>query len=326
MAYRDDVYISVKRAFEENSQRARKDAEQRRRSLSAKYPQIDEVERKLSMTALSVFKAATMGTGELQARIDAVKAENQMLLQRRKELLKLYGFPENYFEPVYKCKICNDIGFKDGIMCQCMQKELSARMLEVSGIGSLAKKMRLDNFDLSYYSDDPDGYKYIAAAYKAVKKFCEDFNGNDDDSLLFIGNTGTGKTHLSVAAAVEIVNKGHYVVYNTSQNIFDDFVYDKTHMSSNEMSRSEKYFKCELLVIDDLGTENITQFSIASLYNLINTRRCDGKSTIINTNLTNKDLRSKYDDRIFSRLMGEFSLYLFKGTDIRMKKLYNAID
>lgn len=325
MAYRDDVYISVKREFEENSQRARKDAEQRRRSLSARYPEIEEVERKLSLTALSVFKAATMGTGELQARIDAVKAENQMLLQRRRELLRSYGFPENYFEPAYSCNICNDLGFKDGIMCQCMQRRLSVRMLEISGIGSLAKKMRLDNFDLSYYSDDPDGYRNMQATYNAVKRFCDDFNGRDDDSLLFLGNTGTGKTHLSVAAAVEIVNKGYYVIYNTSQNIFDDFVYDKTHISTNEISRAEKYFKCELLVIDDLGTENITQFSIASLYNLINTRRCDGKATIINTNLTHKDLRSKYDDRIFSRLMGEFSPYLFKGTDIRMKKLIGHI-
>lgn len=322
MSYRDDVYISVKRSFEENAQKARNLAHQRRLKLSEECPDIGVVERELSQTALAIFKAATMGGEGLQERIDEIKSRNAVLQKKRRELLVKYGYSENYFEPQYACERCSDSGIVDGKICECMKKELAKRMLQISGLGSLASKMTFDNFKLSYYSDDKEAMAGIESALRMTKRFCAEFSGKDDVSLLFIGNTGTGKTHLSVAAAAEIINRGYYVVYNTAQNLFDDFVYDKTHVSSNEGSRTEKYFDCELLVIDDLGTENITQFSISCLYNLINTRKCDGKAMIINTNLTQKDLRAKYDDRIFSRLAGEFLPYIFKGTDIRMKKLY----
>ncbi len=321
MSYRDDVYISVKRNFEENAQKARRDADGRRRMLSLKYEDIGKVEGELSQTALSVFRAATMGKESLEERLAVIKNRNRELLGQRKELLVQYGYPENYFEPMYKCNVCLDSGSVNGQICDCMRKELNRKMLEISGLGTLPQKMNFKNFRLDYYNGNREEYENITVIFNAAKKFVKNFSDKENPSLLFMGNTGTGKTHLSVAIAAGVIKKGYYVVYNTAQNLFSDFEYDRFRRANNEEERSAKYFDCELLVIDDLGTENVNQFTTACLYNLVNTRKCEGKATIINTNLSQKDLRNKYDDRIFSRLAGEFLPYAFIGKDIRMKKL-----
>lgn len=321
MSYRDDIYISVKRSFDENAQKARMDAENRRRQLSAKYPDIGAVEAELSQTALAVFKAATDGRVSLEEKLSELQTRNSELLAMRSELLEKYGYPQDCFAPAYKCGKCCDTGSYDGKMCDCMRHQLAKKMTEISGLGILAEKMRFDNFDLSYYSDDRADYENMAFIFERSKEYVDTFAKENNDSLLFLGTTGTGKTHLSVALAAGIIERGYYVIYNTAQNIFADFEYDKFKRTQAEPSRSEKYFECELLVVDDLGTENVNQFTTSCLYNLVNTRYCEGKAMVINTNLTHKELRARYDDRIFSRLAGEFKPFVFKGKDIRMKKL-----
>ena len=322
MGYRDDVYIAVKRSFNENAQKARRDADSRRMALSAKYEDIGRVEAELSQTALSVFKAATNGKESLEERLAQIRTRNAELLDMRRSLLEKYGYSADYFAPKYKCEKCSDSGTFNGTMCSCMKNELVKKMTEISGLGILANRMSFDNFNLSYYNDTEKDYENMAYTFKKIKEYAESFSENNNESLLFMGTTGTGKTHLSVATAAAIIARGYYVIYNTSQNIFADFEYDKFKRTQSEPPRSDKYFDCELLVIDDLGTENVNQFTTSCLYNLINTRHCEGKALIINTNLAQKELRSKYDDRIFSRLAGEFTPFLFNGKDIRMKKLF----
>ena len=321
MSYRDDIYISVKRSFDENAQKARREADEKRRRLSEKYPDMAEVEAELSQTALSVFKAATDGRASLDEKLAQLKERNRELLLKRSELLKKYGYPQDYFMPAYRCEKCSDTGTFEGKMCVCMKNELTKRMTQISGLGILADKMTFENFDLSYYVDNQNEYENMQFILGKLKEYVESFSKENNDSLLLIGTTGTGKTHLSVAVAADVIKRGYYVIYNTAQNVFADFEYDKFKRSQSEPSRSEKYFDCELLVIDDLGTENVNQFTTSCLYNLVNTRYCEGKAMIINTNLSHKELRTKYDDRIFSRLAGEFKPFVFTGKDIRLKKL-----
>ena len=321
MSYRDDIYISVKRSFDENAQKARRDADSRRRLLSEKYSDIAEVESELSKTALAVFKAATDGRSSLEERLAQLKERNKELLLKRSHLLEKYGYPADYFAPEYKCEKCSDTGTFNGKMCSCMKDELSRRMTQISGLGILAEKMKFDNFDLSYYSDNQNEYENMQFILGKLREYVDVFSKDNNDSLLLLGTTGTGKTHLSVALAAAVISRGYYVIYNTAQNIFADFEYDKFKRTQNEPSRSDRYFECELLVIDDLGTENVNQFTTSCLYNLVNTRYCEGKAMIMNTNLSHKELRAKYDDRIFSRLAGEFKPFVFTGKDIRMKKL-----
>ena len=160
----------------------------------------------------------------------------------------------------------------------------------------------------------------IEAVLCAAKDFAESFD-KTGKNLLFIGGTGLGKTHLSTAIAARAIERGFDVVYETAQNVIADFEYDRFKSGYGESeSRSERYLACDLLIMDDLGAELTNQFTVSSLYNIINTRINLGKSMLISTNLGQKNLFERYDERITSRLFGEFDPYLFRGVDIRRQK------
>ena len=164
----------------------------------------------------------------------------------------------------------------------------------------------------------------MSRVFGIVKNYAETFRENGGRNLLFIGKTGLGKTHLSSACAKAVIDRGFDVVYESAQNIFSDFEYERFGRGYNSDAQNEKtarYFDTDLLIIDDLGTEVVNQFTTACLYNIINTRMCSGKGMIINTNLDQNELASKYQDRITSRLFGEFDICLFVGKDVRSQKL-----
>ena len=157
-----------------------------------------------------------------------------------------------------------------------------------------------------------------------LKTYVEKFNDSTSTSLLFVGATGLGKTHLSTAMATGIIYKGYDVIYDTAQNILSDFEderFRKDNLNESKGYLTKKYFTCDLLIIDDLGTELTNTFTLSVLYNLINTRVNSKKPMIISTNLMSKELNQRYDQRITSRLLGAFEPILFHGKDIRMQKL-----
>ena len=187
-----------------------------------------------------------------------------------------------------------------------------------SGLGALLKKQSFDNFSLQYYEGEA---KDLAERVLSVAKDFADHFEETGKNLLFIGGTGLGKTHLSTAIAGRVIHRGFDVVYETAQNIIADFEYDRFKSGYGETeSRAQKYLDCDLLIMDDLGTEIANQFTVSSLYNIINTRINLGKSMIVSTNLGQKNLFERYDERITSRLFGEFDPYLFRGVDIRRQK------
>jgi len=159
---------------------------------------------------------------------------------------------------------------------------------------------------------------------KTVRQYAKDFTTDKARNMLFLGPTGLGKTHLSTSLAKVIIDRGYDVVYESAQNIFSDFEYDRFKSGYSEDrsgGRASKYLECDLLIIDDLGTELSNQFTISCLYNIINTRINREQSTIISSNMTQNDLRERYADRITSRLLGEFKVLFFMGEDIRAQKL-----
>ncbi|MBQ2766264.1 MAG: ATP-binding protein, partial [Clostridia bacterium] len=149
------------------------------------------------------------------------------------------------------------------------------------------------------------------------------FDGVNGENVFFCGTTGLGKTHLSTAIAKTLIERGFDVVYDTAQNILSDFEYERFGRSygDDSESRTDKYFDCDLLIIDDLGTEMTNQFTVSCLYNIINTRINHSKSMLISTNLTQNEIRERYSDRITSRLFGDFMVMRFVGKDIRLQKL-----
>ena len=155
-----------------------------------------------------------------------------------------------------------------------------------------------------------------------LRTFAERFKRGCSENYLLLGGTGLGKTHLSTSLAKTVIERGYDVVYTTVINMLDDF--ERKRFSSQNADTehlTDRYFECDLLIIDDLGCELSTQFTVSSLYNLINTRLNEGSSTVLNTNLSPDELQKRYDNRITSRILGNFSPLLFRGEDIRLQKL-----
>jgi DNA replication protein DnaC len=204
-------------------------------------------------------------------------------------------------------------------VCGCLRKEIALAALEDSGIGHLAKTQSFENFDFKYYSGD--ALEHVKKNYDALKGFAENFDREHPDNYILMGPTGLGKTHLSTSVAKVVIDRGYKVVYDTIDGIISDFKAERFKDTMTEDEIRERYYDCDLLIIDDLGCEISNQFSVSCVYNLINTRINGNKSTIINTNLKYEELRAAYADRITSRLFGEFKPLIFMGRDIRQQKI-----
>lgn len=321
MSYNKENFRRISEEYMTKNLRAKEDAERRKKVLHARFPEINGIDSELSMTGLKLMQAAKGDPATLSERIDALRKDNEELLAARRDFLRSKGIPDDYSDVHYECPECMDTGMINGVMCKCMRRALTLAGYESSGIGKLIAKQSFDNFDLSYYTG-AERVKMENALEKA-KVFAANFGDEKARNLLFMGTTGLGKTHLSSAIAKAVIDRGYDVVYETANNIFGDFEYERFgrgYQAQGE-SRTARYFDCELLIIDDLGTEVSNQFTVATLYNLLNSRLIDEKSMIISTNIGKEELFSRYADRITSRIFGEFELVLFAGKDIRSQKL-----
>jgi len=325
VSYNRSNYLRIRSEYDGKNLRAKDAAERRRDELHAKLPDLRDIDKALSATAFRVFEV-TMSTAagpEREAKLGDIKREMEMLRDDRRRCLVSNGYPADYTDVKYECPVCSDMGYtEDGKMCVCMKKKLILAGFESSGISELMKTQTFDTFDLRYYDDASRPAMQNILGY--VRAYADTFSPQSGN-LLFIGPTGLGKTHLSTSVAVSVINAGYDVVYESAQNIFADFEEEKFRSSgyraSDTESITDRYFECDLLIIDDLGTELANQFSISTLYNLLNTRINKHMPMIINTNLARDELRRRYADRITSRLFGEFTPLLFCGRDVRAAKL-----
>ena len=327
MGYSKQVIEKVKDEFERKRKNAIDTAEARKAEMYELCPVLKQIDTALASTGLKVYKAALDGKEGLDERLAALEKENLELQDDRRRILKMSGKPENYLDIVFSCKKCSDTGYCGLKMCSCMKKALIKEAYESSGLGAVLTKQDFDNFSLDYYSPEKtssnvsprDNMKYIL---EEAKSYVKNFGKKEkNENLLFIGKTGLGKTHISTAIAKGVIDKGYDVVYDTVQNIINVFEQQTFGHNAEASSEAERYTECSLLIIDDLGTEFKNSFTQSVLYNLINTRIISGKAMIISTNLDDSELfKKQYDDRINSRLIGNFRTFKFIGEDIRIKK------
>ena len=321
MGYNNSVY---KKIYDEYSQKyliAREDAVRRERELHAKLPEVAKIDRALSLTGLEIFSASLEG-GDTKAKIAEIRAKNEDLQAKRSAILVANGYPADYSDVKYECTKCGDTGFVDNKMCSCMREALVLAGIENSGFASLIHEQSFENFSLDYYSKNANNYEIMRRNRDFLLAYAESFDERTSPSILLMGGTGLGKTHLSSATARRIINRGKDVFYTGAIDLFEQFELQRFKSYSNEPNELiERYFECDLLIIDDLGTEMINQFSVSTLYNLVNDRLSRRKPTIISTNLSKDDIKKKYTDRITSRLLGEFQVLFFMGTDVRAQKL-----
>ena len=314
--YTRENYALSKAEIEKRRLDAIATAEERNAMLKLESSEIREIDKELTGTGLLLFKTACMG-----GDIEAIRKRNTELNAKRRQVLVKLGYPEDYTDVHYTCKTCSDTGFVGTRMCSCLKQLLITKNIQSSGMGNLIDKQSFENFSLDVFNSNPEIKARMERNLKIAKAFADNF-ANHHSNLLLIGTTGTGKTHVSTAIAKTVITQGFDVLYDSAQNIIDDFETDKFKSGSNRTeSLSEKYLECELLIIDDLGAEFVTQFSVSALYNLINTRQNKGLSTIISTNLSAGELAGKYEGRIYSRIIGaDYTVLRFEGNDHRISR------
>lgn len=259
----------------------------------------------LAITALSGDTAALK---EKQEFSKALNAEKQMILKKCKVK-----------EITYDCPLCCDTGYIGGKVCECV-KSLANSILatDLSALMPL-EECTFENFDLNYYFDTDSAKRRMTAILKLSKEYVLNFNPQTSQNLLFMGAPGLGKTHLTLAIVSGVIKKGYMPIYGPAEMLFS--AVEKEKFQNENTGEYEQLQNCDLLVIDDLGTELVTAFTKSVLYNLINTRILLHKPTIINTNLSLKEIEEIYSPRITSRLIGNYNANKFLGKDIRQQKI-----
>ncbi len=322
MGYNKDSYRRVREEYENKYRRAREAADLRRAEVQLAIPAVVALDQQMQSVGLRIMKAAMDGEG-YEDRLAALREENEALRRERGILLAAHGYPADYTEVKYECPLCGDTGYVDCVMCRCMKQKLAEAALESSGMIHLLRAQSFDNFSLDYYRKDPTAYRRMEQILGIMKDYAETFEAGKSGNLVLFGGTGLGKTHLSSAVARVVIERGYDVYYNSAVGLLSDFEFQRFGNGIGEDSGqgTDRYFDCDLLIIDDLGSEVTNQFTVSVLYNLINTRLNRRQATIISTNLTMEKFQSQYWDRITSRVLGEYRTLPFLGTDIRRQKL-----
>ena len=323
MSYSKDMYINAEGIIEKRRKNAEMAAQIRADKIKAELPEIAKIQNELSKIGLEISKLIFY-KDEAPQKFDELKNKSFALISERSHILVSNGYSENVLSPEYTCEICEDKGFVDGRMCQCMKQVLKNLMKDEIKKFAPLEDCTFDNFDLKYYSENPLDNGIIPKAkanqaLEASRKYAQNFSSNSKN-LLFMGATGLGKTHLSLAIANVVINRGYSVCYGTSHNICEDLRAESFGRDDYVNYNKKQVLDADLLILDDLGTEINNQFNTASIYNIINTRVLTGKPTIISTNFDSDELLEKYDQRVSSRLTGEFITITLFGKDVRNSK------
>lgn len=323
MSYSKTAIAKANAILEKRRSKAERIRLARHMEVTEKIPQINELEQLLSKTGLEVVKAIGMGK-DADEYIKNLSEHNLAVQAKIKELLISNGYNEDYLKAPFTCQICNDTGLNGIYFCECRKQLIKEIASSELATVSKSAECTFDTFNLDYYPAPVDSSLGISPQKRMndVLNYCrcyaEDFD-TQSESLFMYGATGLGKTHLSLAIANEVVKKGFNVIYDSAQNIFTSLEKEKFSYS-NSGEREKEIMDCDLLIIDDLGSEFITNFTTAALYNIINTRINRSKPVIISTNLTEEELEAKYTQRVTSRLIGNYVSILFLGKDIRQLK------
>lgn len=323
MSYSNETIAKAKQILKKRKDKAEHTALVRKTEAAAKIPKLSEYDEILSSAGLSVAKAIGMGAN-IEEHIKQISEINLSVQAKIRQLLKENGYPEDYLEIKYTCDKCNDSGFNGIYFCECYKNLLKEIALDNLASVSTSASCTFENFSLDYYPlpVDPElgisPRNRMASLLEYCKCYADDFD-SESESLYMHGATGLGKTHLSLAIANEVTKKGYHVVYDTAQNIFSSLEKEKFSYS-NSYEKENEILGCDLLIIDDLGSEFITNFTTSALYNIINTRINRSKPVIISTNLTEEELEAKYTQRVTSRIIGNYASLLFIGKDIRQLK------
>ncbi len=312
---------------------------QRRNEIYQKLPAIEELDNASRSSYLSTVLAMVSGKGNNEENagrtIDykTVREENRQRTAMKKQLLVDAGYPENYLEPIYTCPLCQDTGSIGQERCSCFRDKLINQLYLQSNLTNILEKENFNTFNLDYYSKNMlSGYDYspydnMVNILDSAKNFVDNFSkvSSHRGNIFIYGEVGLGKTFLTNCIAKEILDKGHQVFYLSANELFQNILSPYLMGQEKDLAELYKYvYNCELLIIDDLGTELINSFTVTNLFEIINKRNIQGRSTLISSNLGLKDLRIKYSERIMSRIVESYTVFNIYGENIRYQKRFNS--
>lgn len=316
MPLTNSQYDAVMRAYEEKQRTARYRLEQKTENIYKKIPAYQELDKQAA--SISVAQGRKLLDGDKNALIE-LKQRLKELSEKKALLLREHGFPTDYLTPVYECEKCHDTGYIGNKKCNCFRAAEINLIYEQSHIKNLLETENFSSLSYDYYEGE-DLQKFTKAVQicqNFVKSFYLDYR-----NLFFYGTVGTGKSFLSCCIAKELIDKGHLVIYFSAFQLFDTLSKSTFDKDSKEAASgiSNDIYDCDLLIIDDLGTELTNSFVSSQLFSCLNNRHLRKKSTIITTNLSLGELRDRYSDRIFSRITSNYDVCKLTGQDIRMQK------
>ncbi len=323
MAYSNDI---VRRARQRlDSMKADHESRQQARlqEIYAALPRVLEIDRELRRSMVQAAQAAFLkGSGGTEA-LSLVREQNLALQEERTRLIS-QAFPPEYLDESPVCSRCGGSGYIGSTMCACLAE--LCRQEQKKELALLAAgDQTFDRFSLDYYpqrTDPKTGIPYrtvMTRTFEVCRKYAARFS-SASGNLLFNGGTGLGKTFLSACIAREVAEKGYSVAYESAQHLFAKLEKHRFHPDEESALAVAKLNGCDLLIIDDLGTELTGNFTVAALYALVNDRLLAGKPMIISTNLNIGEIAQRYSPQIASRLQGSFQLLPFVGEDIRVLK------
>ena len=330
MAYDSVVLRRASRRLEEARKARQRDQDELRRRLFSQCPELSDIDRQLRGAILDILSSSLRRGSDPGPALQVIRDRNMDLQVRQAQLLQELGYSADALDEVPACKTCGDSGWVGVKMCSCLQALCAQEQVkELSKLLDLGEQS-FDVFSLDWYSPLP--WSGEALSPKENMEFIYDFCLNYAQkfgkflfpNLFLTGDPGLGKTFLSACIARTVAENGFSVVYDTAVNLFARFEEQKFSRDAQEgqeaRDETRRYLNCDLLILDDLGSELTTPFVRSALYTLVNTRLTQNRATIISTNLSMDGMRARYNGQTASRLEGEYRVLRFYGEDIRLQR------
>lgn len=329
MAYEQAVYRKVLEEYE--ALRITRKSEQRARLFEVydKCDKIKQIDEKITRVGSSAALEILNNPERAREIADDLSETMKMLSELRERELTAAGFDADYTEMHYSCNICKDEGYINGKQCECFKKRLIKEVYKQSNLFKLFETQNFDTFDINLFSDEVDKQASISQkeamseALEVCKAFADGFE-NADDSLFFYGGVGLGKTFLSTCIAKKLIDTGYSVVYQSSAKLFSyysDYMFGRINAAEGRYEL-DRLRECDLLIIDDLGSEAVNSQSVSFLFELVNDRILSGKKMVISTNYSISEIAKVYSERLHSRILEHFIPVRFFGGDVRLKKMF----
>lgn len=330
MQLKNFQYNKILREYDKRQLENRHELEERVKKIYSILPELKEIDDQIVSNSIQSAKLSLMGDDQ---SLNSLADRNMDLSMRKIEILTENGYPSNYLMPTYHCEDCKDTGYINNEKCHCFKQAIVDLLYSQSNIKGVMEQENFSTFRYDFYTDS-----YIEettnltplANIKKVVSSCKEYIDNFDSTysnLLLYGNAGVGKTFLANCIAKELLDRSHTVIYLTAFQLFDILEKNKFNKDQEKSVANEQFeyiLDCDLLIIDDLGTELNNSFVTSQLYLCINERHLRKKATIISTNLSWDNLNTNYSERIFSRIASNYRLLKIVGDDIRIKKAFST--